>query len=134
MLVACPGIRIIKIAIILLFVVLTLGCASKSDTSASVYVEDGLSAATAVILSSGSIKEGVAAEDEWLQKHYPGFRRCSEHTTRASSRTEIEEIVHFAHHINIVGGRIISVLCVVLSDGEKREFYFDITACYNAQK
>jgi hypothetical protein len=93
-----------------------------------------LSVATAFVINSDSIKEGVVAEDDWLQEHYPGFQRCPGHATRAAAGTEEEEIVHFAHHTDIVDGRIISVLCVVLPSGEEREFYFDVTAGHDAQR
>jgi hypothetical protein len=44
-----------------------------------------------------------------------------------------EETVTFAHHTDVVDGRMISVVCVVLPDGKEHEFYFDVTACYEAE-
>ena len=123
-----------KIAIIILCGVLASGCASNAEKKVATYTEDGLSAVTAVVLKPGSIEQGVASEEAWLQTHYPGFRRCSGSVAPAKTGKEEDEIVHFAHHTEVVGDRMISVLCVVLPDGREREFYFDITACYEAQQ
>ena len=123
-----------KTAIIILCGVLATGSACKAESKVATHAEDGLSAATAVVLKPGSIEEGVAGEEAWLQKYYPGFRRCSAPVAPAKAAKEDEEIVSFAHHTEVVGGRIISVLCVVLPDGKERDFFFDITDCYNAEK
>ena len=123
-----------KTALVVTFAMLVGGCASTPISKAPpVRLEDGLTAATSVILKPGSIADGVANEDEWLNRHYPGFRRCHGGVTAAPSGEEEDELVHFAHHTEIVAGRVMSVLCVVLPDGTEKEFYFDITECYNTQ-
>jgi hypothetical protein len=123
-----------KTAIIILCGVFAAGSACKAESKVAPHVEDGLSAVTAVVLKPGSIEEGVASEEAWLQKHYPGFRRCSTPVAPAKAAQEGEEIISFAHHTDVVGGRMISAVCVALPDGKEREFFFDITDCYTIQK
>ncbi|MEZ5277708.1 MAG: hypothetical protein R3F07_15110 [Opitutaceae bacterium] len=117
----------------LLIGILAAGCTSTSDKSAPARLQAGLSADTPVVLSSGLIKDGVAAEDAWLRENCPGFQRCSGGISSSATGEEDDETVHFTHRTDSVDGRILSVVCVVLPGGEEHEFYFDVTAIWNAQ-
>jgi hypothetical protein len=69
---------------------------------------DGSSFEKAVLIKGATEETGVHAEYEYLQKHYPGYRRGGQ--SLQSSK-----------------GRSFDVLELTTADGKKMTIYFDIT-------
>jgi hypothetical protein len=85
--------------------------------------KDGASIATAVVLDVGRQSEISAAEWAWIEKTFPGARRPK----AKPSKDKEEEVVSFAHSVQVHHGKTYSCILIELPDGRERTVYFDIT-------
>lgn len=103
-----------------------VGCRSVTPTPApvglieTVPAREGRSYATAVVMRARTLEESFLEQPAWLAKNSPGARLADVETVDG------QEIV-FGHFTSHHDGRLFSVYALVLSDGEVREVYFDIT-------
>jgi hypothetical protein len=87
--------------------------------------QDGLSFETAVVLEAQSQAEGVAAQHAWIEKHLPGARPAPPPKTDAG-----DEIVTFGQEVVQHGGKLYSVVYLVMPEGKLRNVHFDITGYF----
>lgn len=72
---------------------------------------DGSSFDKAIIIKGATEETGVHAEYDYIQKHYPGYKRG-------------------AQSLQNLKGRAFDVLYFTTADGKKKTIYFDITAFF----
>jgi hypothetical protein len=87
--------------------------------------QEGTSVENAIILEAKTQAEGVAAQQAWIEKHLPGARPAPPPKTGTD-----DEIVSFGQEVIQHGGKLYSVVHLVLPDGKARDVHFDITGYF----
>ncbi len=99
--------------VVITFVLLAglVACQSVSPSRAGIAHGDGSSPEHAVDLSiAHSEAEGMAAQRDWLNRHYPGAQVTSQSL--------------------LSGPPVMDLITISLPSGEEREIYFDISSYF----
>jgi hypothetical protein len=102
--------KLIRI-IVALVILCTASHALAKPPAISYSGGDGSTLEKAIIIKGATEETGVHAEYNYLQKHYPGYKRSGQSVQNSKGRT-------------------FDVLEFTTADGTKKTIYFDITAFF----